>query len=66
MRQAGVVPLAATVRPDSPLLRAIAGEAAERVAPVARVVTASAPVKPVQATGLGAAAMSAGYRGRRR
>jgi superfamily II DNA/RNA helicase len=66
MRQAGVVPLAATVRPDSPLLREIAGEAAERVAPVARVVTSAIAAPQVQATGRGAAAMSAGYRGRRR
>jgi superfamily II DNA/RNA helicase len=66
MRQAGVVPLAATVRPDSALLRSIAGEPADRVAPVARLVTPVAPVAQVAATGRGAAAMSAGYRGRRR
>jgi len=36
MRKAGVVPLAASVTPDSPLLRSIAGEPAERVAPPAR------------------------------
>lgn len=38
MRKAGVVPLAATVTPDSALLRSIAGAPAERVTPTARPV----------------------------
>jgi len=36
MRKASVVPLAARVRPGSALLRSIAGEPAEPIAPVAR------------------------------
>jgi superfamily II DNA/RNA helicase len=62
MRKAGVVPLTAAVTPGSPLLRSIAGEpAAPATLPVARPeVIVAAP-----ATGRGAAAMSAGFRGRR-
>jgi superfamily II DNA/RNA helicase len=64
MRKAGVVPLTATVSPGSALLRSIAGEPAAPVThqPVARAeVIAAAP-----ATGRGAAALSSGFRGRRR
>jgi superfamily II DNA/RNA helicase len=62
MRKAGVVPLTAAVTPGSELLRSLAGEPAARVTlPAARVETiATAP-----ATGRGAAALSAGFRGRR-
>jgi superfamily II DNA/RNA helicase/uncharacterized membrane protein YbhN (UPF0104 family) len=66
MRRASVAPLAATVGPGSPLLRAIAGEPAGRVAPSARFAARPAPIVATQATGRGAAAFSAGYRGRRR
>ena len=93
MRRASVVPLRATVRPDSALLRSIAGAPAERVAPARRLAppgqTAPGQTAPAQdgaavaglngaavaglaagaagrATGHGAVAMSAGYRGRRR
>lgn len=40
MRKAGVVPLAAVVTPDSPLLRSIAGDPAELVAPLPRSAAA--------------------------
>jgi superfamily II DNA/RNA helicase len=62
MRKAGVVPLTAAVTPGSALLRTIAGEPIPRVTqPVTRPeAIASAP-----ATGHGAAALSAGFRGRR-
>jgi superfamily II DNA/RNA helicase len=66
MRRASVVPLRATVRPDSALLRSLAGAPAERVAPAARPVTAVQTAPDARATGHGAVAMSAGYRGRRR
>jgi superfamily II DNA/RNA helicase len=65
MRKAHVVPLAAAVTPQSALLRSIAGDPVPPVQPQARVAhPAAAP--PVQATGRGAAALSAGFRGRRR
>jgi superfamily II DNA/RNA helicase len=62
MRKASVVPLTATVTPGSALLRSIAGEPVARVVlpPVRPAATVAAP-----ATGRGAAAMSAGFRGRR-
>ncbi len=62
MRKAGVVPLTATVTPGSALLRSIAGEPVPLVTlPAPRAETiAAAP-----ATGRGAAALSAGFRGRR-
>jgi superfamily II DNA/RNA helicase len=63
MRRAGVSPLAATVGPGSALLRSIAGPPAARAEPPA-AGTATLPVSP--ATGRGAVAMSASYRGRRR
>ncbi len=46
MRQAGVVPLTASVVPDSPLLRSIAGEQAEWVAPAARSAPARRTGRP--------------------
>jgi superfamily II DNA/RNA helicase/uncharacterized membrane protein YbhN (UPF0104 family) len=65
MRRASVAPLAATVGPGSPLLRTIAGEPAGRVAPAARLAARPPVVVASPATGRGAAAFSAGYRGRR-
>jgi superfamily II DNA/RNA helicase len=62
MRKAGVVPLTAPVTAGSPLLRSIAGE---RVAPVTLPPARPAAVIAAPATGRGAAAMSAGFRGRR-
>jgi hypothetical protein len=59
---AGVSPLAATVSPGSALLRSIAGPPAARAAPPA-VGAAALPASP--ATGRGAVAMSASYRGHR-
>ena len=69
MRRASVIPLRATVNPQSSLLRSIAGPPAGRVARAARperpaAVLAEASTGP--ATGAGAAAMSAGFRGSRR
>jgi superfamily II DNA/RNA helicase len=70
MRRASVIPLRATVRPRSELLRSIAGPPADRTAPAARprpaITTNLADANAVAATGRGAAAMSAGFRGRRR
>jgi superfamily II DNA/RNA helicase len=63
MRKAGVVPLTAAVTPSSALLRSIAGEA---VAPVTLPVTRPAAIVAAPGAGRGAAAMSAGFRGRRR
>jgi len=64
MRKAGVVPLTATVTPGSGLLRSIAGAP---VAPVAQQpVTRPEAISAAPATGRGAAALSAGFRGRRR
>jgi superfamily II DNA/RNA helicase len=66
MRRAGVVPLRASVRPDSPLLAAIAGPRGGPLAP-APELTQPAPTGAANpATGHGAVAMSARYRGRRR
>ena len=65
MRKAKVVPLAATVRPGSELLRSIAGAPAKPVAPVARSVARETAPAATWATGRGAVALSAGYRGRR-
>ena len=66
MRKANVTPLTATAHPGSPLLRSIAGEPAAPAAlrawqPAPEPATMAAP-----ATGRAAAALSAGYRGRRR
>src|SRR5215468_3978941 len=68
MRKARIVPLAATVRPGSALLRSIAGEPARPPAPQPRpAALAQAAAAPARlATGRGAAAASARYRGRRR
>jgi superfamily II DNA/RNA helicase len=64
MRKANVIPLAANAHPGSALLRSIAGEPAEP----ARLVRPPAPeqAEAAPATGRAAAAMSSGYRGRRR
>jgi superfamily II DNA/RNA helicase len=62
MRKAGVVPLTASVTLGSPLLQSIAGE------PVALVTLAAVRPEAIvaaPATGRGAAALSAGFRGRR-
>jgi superfamily II DNA/RNA helicase len=66
MRRAGVVPLRAQADPDSAVLATIAGP---RAAPGTLTPRVTAPVVEVtasQATGRGAAALSASYRGRRR
>jgi superfamily II DNA/RNA helicase len=64
MRRAGVVPLRAQADPGSALLATIAGP---RAAPVAAAPRVTVPViQASQATGRGAAALSASYRGRRR
>jgi len=63
MRQAGVVPLAAHVSPGSALLRSIAGPPGD---PASLPVASEAPLTASRATGRGAVALSAGYRGRRR
>jgi superfamily II DNA/RNA helicase len=66
MKRANVIPLGATVSPGSPLLRSIAGPAAKPIAPAQRVVQHAQHTPAAPATGGGAVAMSAGYRGRRR
>lgn len=66
MRKANVIPLTATAHPGSPLLRSIAGEPAEPVTPVAQRAAPQPAPAATLATGRGAAAMSARYRGRRR
>jgi superfamily II DNA/RNA helicase len=63
MRKAGVVPLTAAVTPGSVLLRSIAGE---RVASVTLPAARPAAIVAAPATGRGAAALSVGFRGRRR
>jgi superfamily II DNA/RNA helicase len=66
MRKAGVVPLTATVTPGSALLRSIAGEPAPPVALPVRPAARAEAITAAPATGRGAAALSAGFRGRRR
>ena len=66
LTRASVIPLAATVRPGSPLLRSIAGPPARPAAPAAPAVQHAQQTAAAAATGGGAAAMPAGYRGRRR
>jgi superfamily II DNA/RNA helicase len=68
MRKAGVVPLSATVRPGSALLQSIAGKPAKPPAPQPRSAAAAPETAATAslATGRGAAAVSASYRGRRR
>jgi superfamily II DNA/RNA helicase len=65
LRRAGVVPLRATVRPADPLLAAIAGPRAPRLAAPLRPHGAESLGASSQATGSGAVALSASYRGRR-
>jgi superfamily II DNA/RNA helicase len=65
MKRANVIPLAATVSPGSPLLRSIAGPPAKPIAPVAPAMQHAQHTAAAPATGGGAVAMSAGYRGRR-
>ena len=66
MRKASVVPLAARVSPDSALLRSIAGEPAEPIAPMAQPAGRETAAAATPATGRGAVAMSTRYRGRGR
>lgn len=66
MRKARVVPLTATVTSESPLLRSIAGAPAPRVTLAARPGCRAKAVTVAPATGRGAAAFSAGFRGRGR
>jgi len=73
MRRAGVVPRRATVRPGAALLAEIAGPAADRARlPRSSGQTAARLAEPLTsgaacaATGAGAVALSARYRGRRR
>jgi superfamily II DNA/RNA helicase len=68
MRKARIVPLAATARPGSALLRSIAGKPAKPPAPQARPAAAASESTTAAspATGRRAAAMSASYRRRRR
>src|SRR5262249_41174199 len=66
MRRAGVVPVAATVSPRSPLLRSIAGPPAPPVPRPARPTAPGPALVARPATRRGAVAASAGYRGRRR
>jgi superfamily II DNA/RNA helicase len=69
MRKARVAPLAATVRPDSALLRSIAGKPAKRQPAPQPDAAAAAPETTAAAspaTGRRAATVSARYRGRRR
>jgi len=63
MRKAAVVPLTATVTPGSAVLRSIAGEP---VAPVMLPVARPVAITAAPGTGRSAAAVSAGFRGRRR
>jgi superfamily II DNA/RNA helicase len=65
MRRAGVSPLAASVHAGSALVRSLAGPPAARVAPGGPPAVA-APLTASPATGRGAVAASADYRGRRR
>jgi len=61
-----VVPLAATVGPGSALLRSIAGPPAARITPAAIPAASAQGAFASPATGAGAVALSAGYRGRKR
>jgi superfamily II DNA/RNA helicase len=65
MRRAGVSPLASSVQPASALVRSLAGPPATRVES-ARPPAGAAALAAGPATGRGAVAMSAGYRGRRK
>jgi superfamily II DNA/RNA helicase len=66
MKRANVIPLGATVSPGSPLLRSIAGPPAKPITPTRPAVQHAEHPTAAPATGGGAVAMSAGYRGRRR
>jgi superfamily II DNA/RNA helicase len=66
IRRAGVAPAAATVSPHSPLLRSIAGPPAPPPPRHAPPTTPRPALTATPATGHGAAAASARYRGRRR
>ncbi|HEY2442187.1 MAG TPA: DEAD/DEAH box helicase [Streptosporangiaceae bacterium] len=66
MRRADVVPLTAAVRPGSALISSIAGAPAEYVAPPRQAAGQAASGPAARATGRGAAAASARYRGGRR
>ena len=66
MRRASVVPLAARVSPHSALLRSIAGEPAEPIAPMAQPAGRETAAAATPATGRGAVAMSTRYRSRGR
>ena len=67
IRKARIVPLAATVKPGSALLRSIAGNPAQPPAPQPHAAMAQEPGTTASlATGRGATAASASYRGRRR
>jgi superfamily II DNA/RNA helicase len=66
MRKAGVIPLAATARPGSAVLRSIAGKPAEAYAPQPHAADAPETTSARPATGRRAAALSARYQGRRR
>jgi len=65
MRKARVVPLTATVTPGSALLRSIAGEPAPPVTMAAWPGLRAEAIAAGPAAGRGAAAFSAGFRGRR-
>jgi superfamily II DNA/RNA helicase len=65
MRKARVVPLAATVTPQSALLRSISGDLLPPAVPPARSVPRPEIAPAAQATGRGAVALSAAFRGRR-
>jgi len=66
MKRANVIPLGATVSPGSPLLRSIAGPPAKPIAPARRAAQRAQHTPAAPATGGGAVAMSARYRGRRK
>jgi superfamily II DNA/RNA helicase len=66
MRRAGVVPHAVTAGPHSPVLRSIAGPSADRVMPAPRRRGEGRPLAAGNATGPGAAAVSARSGGHRR
>jgi len=66
MRRAGVVPLRAQADPGSAVLATIAGPRAALVTPAPRATAPVIEATARQATGRGAVALSASYRGRRR
>jgi superfamily II DNA/RNA helicase len=66
MRRAGVVPLRSSADPNSAVLAEIAGPRASPVIVAPRTTQTVTAGAASQATGRGAVALSAGYRGRRR